>query len=118
MSYTTRDSAMIVLLLVLQAYSPYSQALRNNTSANTAPHYANLEQSVGVLTGMESLRRRVAFQWFLTAFSVRPGICLAMSAHRLPSSWCTCTVHIPCQDNQQCCPCSNHITTAIYLKSP
>lgn len=28
-----------------------------------------------------SLRRRVAFQWFLTAFSVRPVMTLAMSAH-------------------------------------
>lgn len=28
-----------------------------------------------------SLRRSVAFQWFLTAFSVRPEMTLAMSAH-------------------------------------
>ena len=27
------------------------------------------------------VRRRVAFQWFFTEFSVRPGRCLAMSAH-------------------------------------
>ena len=27
------------------------------------------------------VRRRVAFQWFFTEFSVRPGSCLAMSAH-------------------------------------
>ena len=40
-------------------------------------------------TETESLRRRVAFQWFLTAFSVRPLIRLAMSAQRLPSSRCT-----------------------------
>ena len=32
----------------------------------------------------ESLRRMVAFQWFFTAFSVLPGIILAMSAHLLP----------------------------------
>lgn len=31
----------------------------------------------------ESLRRNVAFQWFFTAFSVRPTITFAMSAHLL-----------------------------------
>ena len=35
-----------------------------------------------------SLRRSVAFQWFLTAFSVRPGIVFAISAQRLPRQRC------------------------------
>lgn len=29
------------------------------------------------------------FQWFLMALSVRPGICLAISAHRLPRRACS-----------------------------
>lgn len=34
----------------------------------------------------ESLRRSVAFQWFFTAFSVRPTITFAMSAHLLATT--------------------------------
>lgn len=33
------------------------------------------------LAWSESLRRSVAFQWFFTAFSVRPDSSLAISAH-------------------------------------
>ena len=33
------------------------------------------------LAWSESRRRSVAFQWFFTAFSVRPDSSLAMSAH-------------------------------------
>ena len=32
------------------------------------------------------MQRRVAFQWFLTAFSVRPGSMRAMSTQRLPGA--------------------------------
>ena len=38
-----------------------------------------------------SLRRAVAFQWFFTAFSVRPGIAAAMSAQRFPRRVCAST---------------------------
>lgn len=31
---------------------------------------------------VQSFRRRVAFQWFLTAFSVRPGMFWAITARR------------------------------------
>ena len=38
-----------------------------------------------------SFRRAVAFQWFFTAFSVRPGMAAAMSAQRFPSRVCAST---------------------------
>ena len=40
------------------------------------------------------VRRRVAFQWFFTEFSVRPGSCLAMSAHLQGTSVSLPTCHV------------------------
>jgi hypothetical protein len=39
---------------------------------------------------MPHLRLNVAFQWFLTLFSLRPGMRRAMSDHLLPSSRWAC----------------------------
>jgi hypothetical protein len=43
------------------------------------------------LAWSESLRRSVAFQWFFTAFSVRPDSSLAISAHLKE---CICVRHV------------------------
>ena len=40
---------------------------------------------------VSSFLRNVAFQWFLTAFSVRPGMAFAISAQRLPRRRCAAT---------------------------
>mmetsp|Transcript_9933 Transcript_9933/g.25658 ORF Transcript_9933/g.25658 Transcript_9933/m.25658 type:complete len:391 (-) Transcript_9933:180-1352(-) len=42
------------------------------------------------MCAMFSPRRSAEFQWFFTALSVRPGRYLAMSAHLLPNSSCSC----------------------------
>ena len=62
------------------------------------PQRARLLQHLGTAAGtwlrVESLRRRrVACQWFFTAFSVRPWpMALAMAAQRLPSRLCSAMI--------------------------
>jgi hypothetical protein len=55
------------------------------------------EASLQLCTSGGSFRRSVAFQWFLTLFSVRPAMVLAMSAQRLPS----CLLRSPCCTPQE-----------------
>lgn len=45
-----------------------------------------------VLLLVVCLRRRVEFQWFLMALSVRPGSMRAMEAHLLPWMACAATM--------------------------
>ena len=82
----------------------------------------------------ESLRRSVAFQWFLTAFSVRPSMTLAMSAHLLPTrlwawmSWpSSVSLHASrlmsglswlCQRSRHCLPIRPGKYLAITLQFP
>mmetsp|Transcript_13421 Transcript_13421/g.41321 ORF Transcript_13421/g.41321 Transcript_13421/m.41321 type:complete len:340 (-) Transcript_13421:736-1755(-) len=43
-------------------------------------------------TNRSNLLRNEAFQWFLTALSVRPGSILLISAQRLPRLWCSTSI--------------------------